>query len=431
MKNLIEALTASIDPASLLTRVAEQACVFAPKADGAAVSLCTDDYLTVVSAYGVSEPLLGNAVPARGTFQALALQTQTPQCSGDATTDPRLNPQMCELASDLGIRSWVAIPLYHQDTALGALNVMASASDAFSPLDVAGIASMGRFVSALIGSHSDMRRLLTEWLEDPATPDDSPTTQFLASFLIPNLARTDFITRRVDDLLDNATSFRAVFQPVVDLHTGITLGFEGLCRFPQTAEMDTASWFREARRVGRGIALELAALHTILDAARDIPDEFDVGVNLSPLAALNAEVQDILLSTDRQLVLELTEHERFPEDLNEGLKPLRDKGILLAVDDAGAGFASFTQILRIRPEIIKLDGEFIRGIEHDSVKRALAASIVQFAAELGAFPVAESIENAEQKEVVQRLGIPRGQGFFLGRPCSATELFGAQDGRGA
>ncbi|MDZ7882823.1 MAG: EAL domain-containing protein [Mycobacterium sp.] len=428
MKNLIAALMKSVEPGSLMARIAEQTCVFLPKADGAAVSLCTDDYLTIVSAHGISESMLGNVLPAQGTFQALALETGLPQCSSDATQDDRLHPQVREIAERLGIRSWVTIPLYHQEKALGALTVVAKAAEAFNPIDVVGIASMGRFVSLLLGSHSEMGQLLTDFLTDPTTVQDSPATHFLASFLVPHLARTDDITDRVESLLRDAHNFQAVFQPVVDLQSGQTLGFEGLCRFPSTpaAGLTTNNWFEEARRVGRGNALEVAALRAVLDAAKGIPEKFDVGVNLSPLAALTPEVQSILMSADRQLVLELTEHERFPDDLSAGLKPLRDNGIIVAVDDAGAGFASFTQILRLCPDIIKLDGEIIRGIERDSVKRALAASVVQFAAELGAIPVAESIENSEQKEVVYRLGIPRGQGYFIGRPCGAAELFPAQ-----
>lgn len=422
MENLIAALAESVEPTALMAKIVEQICAFIPKADGAAVSLCNDDFLTVVCAHGLAKSLLGNVFPTRGTFQALARESGLPQHTGNAARGPQLPAQLRRWALDSGVQSWVTIPLYHQRSPLGALNIVSAVAAAFSPADVAEIASMGRFVSALIDSHSELRALLADLASETVKAEDSPAALFIASFL-PNLARTDYLTRRVVDLLQDASNFHALFQPIVDLRTGKTVGFEGLCRFPQARDMDTPTWFREARRVGRGIPLELAALHTILDAARNIPEQFKVAANLSPLAALNPDIQELLMSTERPLVLELTEHERFPNDMNEKLKPLRDKGILLAIDDVGAGFSSFSQILRLRPDIIKLDGEFIRGIEHDSVKRALAAAVVQFSAELGAVLVAESIENSAQKDVVRQLGIPQGQGYFLGRPCSARQLF--------
>lgn len=127
-------------------------------------------------------------------------------------------------------------------------------------------------------------------------------------------------------------------------------------------------------------------------------------------------MQDILTSAEYRLVVEITEHEPFPEDFAVRLKPLRDKGIDLAIDDAGAGFASFTQLLRLRPDMIKIDGELTSDIENDPVKRALATSIVQLATELGSSTVAEAIENPQQMCALRALGIQYGQGYLLGRP---------------
>ncbi|WP_082994529.1 EAL domain-containing protein [Mycobacterium sp. 1245801.1] len=68
---------------------------------------------------------------------------------------------------------------------------------------------------------------------------------------------------------------------------------------------------------------------------------------------------------------------------------LRDRGISVAADDAGAGYASFTQLLRLRPDINKIDGELIAGIDDDPVKRALATALNSLASELHAKLVAE------------------------------------------
>lgn len=421
MQKLTAVLAASIDPVSLMSRIAEQTCLFTPKADGAAVSIYTpDEEFVVVSAHGLVESLLGLTLPSEGTFQGRAIETGQPQISHETSTDPLLTAQVREIGNRLGIHSLVVIPLMHNDIAVGALSVTATEANRFTDADVAAITSISRFVSALIDSHSELSRLLDDLLADPRTQNADSTARFLASVLLPEVIGDDQLHGRIDALLSEP-ALLPVFQPIVDLSTGEPLGFEGLSRFPAAPEMTPAQWFDTARRLGRGYSLELLALHQILAAATRMPTDCFIAVNLSPLTALDPTVQDILCSAKRRLVVEITEHEPFPDDFAEQLKPLRAEGIELAVDDAGAGFASFTQLLRLRPDIIKIDGELTRGIENDPVKRALAGSIVQLATELGSLTIAEAIECHPQMLALRGLGINFGQGFLLGRPDRAPD----------
>ena len=91
-------------------------------------------------------------------------------------------------------------------------------------------------------------------------------------------------------------------------------------------------------------------------------------------------------------------------------------GVRLAVDDAGAGFASFRHILRLCPEYIKLDRTLIENIAEDPARRALAAAVVLFALEMGSAVVAEGVETLAELRTAQTLGIDAAQGFLLGRP---------------
>lgn len=417
MRNLIAAVNASIDPGALMRRIAEQMCLFTPKADGAAVSILTpNDEFVVVSAYGVVDSLLGLALPMEGTFQGRAVATGRPQVSSDAPADPALTPEVRDIGSRLGIRTLVVIPLLHRGVAIGAMSITARQAKKFDDRDIAAIVATCRFISGLISAHTELSSLLDDFLDSPYSPDDDSTARFLASVLLPDVAQHDRLHQRMDALLDGEANLDVVFQPIVDLTTRAVVGYEGLCRFPADPDLSPMHWFDTARRLGRSLALELAALRRLLDEAEHIPATSFIAANLSPTTATDSSVQSLLLSVERPLVVEITEHEPFPDDLAEALKPLRDAGIRLAIDDAGAGFASFNQLLRLRPDIIKIDGDLTRGIAADPVRRALAASIVRLATELNAVTVSESVEEPEQLETVRRLGVNLGQGYLLGRP---------------
>lgn len=425
MHKLATVLAASLDPVSLMSRIAEQTCLFTPKADGAAISIYTqDEKFVVVSAHGLVASLLGLVLPADGTFQGRAIATGQPQVSHETSADMSLTPQVREIGNRLGIHSLVVIPLMHNGVAIGALSVTATEAGRFNDADILVITSISEFVSALIDSHAELSRLLDDLLGDPRTPNADSAARFLASVLLPETIRHDHLHDQLDTVLATPSELLPVFQPIVDLATGHTLGFEGLSRFPATPELTPAQWFGTARQLGRSYPLELMALRRILSDAHTIPNDCFVAVNLSPLTVLDPTVQDILTSAEHRLVVEITEHDPFPEDFAARLKPLRDKGIQLAIDDAGAGFASFTQLLRLRPDMIKIDGELTAGIENDPVKRALATSIVQLATELGSSTIAEAIENPQQMRALQALGIQYGQGFLLGPPLTARSRAG-------
>jgi len=96
-------------------------------------------------------------------------------------------------------------------------------------------------------------------------------------------------------------------------------------------------------------------------------------------------------------------------------------GARLAVDDVGAGYASLRHILRLDPNLIKLDLSLTRNIQNDRRKRALAASLISFAHETGCAVIAEGIEQDGEKQALIELGADYGQGYFLGRPGPLPE----------
>jgi EAL domain-containing protein (putative c-di-GMP-specific phosphodiesterase class I)/AmiR/NasT family two-component response regulator len=216
-------------------------------------------------------------------------------------------------------------------------------------------------------------------------------------------------------------SFSMVFQPIVDLHDGRLVGVEALARFACEPHRPPNEWFAEAADVGLGSELELAAVDAAVHHLDRVPGQAFMSVNVSAAAAMRPELRGVLAGVDgSRLVLELTEHSRIEdyEPLLSALYLHRRHGVRIAVDDTGAGYAGLQHILRLRPDMIKLDLDLTRDIHADPARRALAGSLKTFAGEIGAVVVAEGIEVRSDLVTLQALGVPWGQGFHLGRPTA-------------
>ncbi|GAB3568120.1 hypothetical protein GCM10027405_29490 [Arthrobacter alkaliphilus] len=228
------------------------------------------------------------------------------------------------------------------------------------------------------------------------------------------------VKARIEAMLSERT-LQTAFQPIRSLHTGSILGAEGLTRFVGSPGVSPEAWFLEAASVGLGVDLEILALETALAAAAGLPDPLFVALNLSPLACLDPRLPGLLTASGipaARIVLEVTERHQVKdyEPLAAALAPLRNSGLRIAIDDAGAGFASMRHILQLSPDLIKLDREIISGIDTNNAQRALVAALVTFASEIDAVLVAEGIETEAERDALTGLGAPLGQGYLLGRP---------------
>jgi EAL domain-containing protein (putative c-di-GMP-specific phosphodiesterase class I) len=167
-----------------------------------------------------------------------------------------------------------------------------------------------------------------------------------------------------------------------------------------------------------------------------LPVNSFLSLNVSPAVAATRALHTKLATVPgARIVLELTEHERVVdyETLRPWLDDLRSDGVRIAVDDAGAGYAGLQQIVGLEPDIVKLDLALTRGIDRDPVRRALARCLVSFADEIGAVVLAEGVETLSELEVLRSLGIPWGQGYYLGRPAMAPvedEVASVENGAG-
>jgi EAL domain-containing protein (putative c-di-GMP-specific phosphodiesterase class I) len=217
-------------------------------------------------------------------------------------------------------------------------------------------------------------------------------------------------------------AFLPVFQPIVELATGDVVGYEALTRFVDGSPPEQV--FGEASRVGLTLELEAATLASSLEASATLPASVWLNFNASPEFVLAGEsLASIMARRGRQLVLELTEHVAISDyaALRGALHRL-GPSVRLAVDDAGAGFASLRHILELRPDYVKLDWSIVHGVHGDPARQALVAGMVHFAAKTGMTLVAEGVETAADARRLSQLGVPLAQGYRFGRPLLAGQI---------
>jgi EAL domain-containing protein (putative c-di-GMP-specific phosphodiesterase class I)/FixJ family two-component response regulator len=210
-----------------------------------------------------------------------------------------------------------------------------------------------------------------------------------------------------------------VFQPIIDLETRVEIGVEALARFGSIPMKPPDQWFAAATALELGLQLELRTMREALAGLSKIPDDVFLALNSSHHTAESPELVDRLEGVERRIVLEITEHEAIEDygALAEALAPLRERGLRVAVDDVGAGYASLRHALQLAPDMVKMDMSLTRGIDRDPGRRALAAALISFAGETNMTIIAEGIETAAELDALRELGVRYGQGFYFARPA--------------
>jgi len=215
---------------------------------------------------------------------------------------------------------------------------------------------------------------------------------------------------------------RLVYQPIVDLARGIVAGYECLSRFEGAIVAPPNIWFDEAARDGCAIDFELRALRSALAVRETLPPDTFLTINISPEALLSNDVAAVLRAAGSLsgVVFEITEHTAVADYriLCSTVDALREAGGRVAVDDAGAGYASLRHILELRPDFVKLDRSLVAAVDRDPAMLAVVQMLGDFTSRLDSWLIAEGIERMEELDVLASLGVPLGQGFLLGRPSA-------------
>jgi EAL domain-containing protein (putative c-di-GMP-specific phosphodiesterase class I) len=330
---------------------------------------------------------VGKRIPVEDTYCRLMVQGDLPHLVQDAAFDERTAD--LPVTRETGIGAYVGAPIRLWDgTLYGTLCCLSRAAEpSLNERD----ARFLHVLAEIVADHIDRGQLEGE--------------------------KRKLEWTRVRDVLDR-DDIDIEFQPVFDLNDCTIVSLEALARFWTEPMRSPSAWFAEATEVGLGVELELAAIRSALQRLDDFPPDVALALNVSPTTALDRRFCDLLLDAADRVVIEITEHAQVDdyEELQRALAPLRQRGAQVAIDDVGAGFANLRHILRLAPDIVKLDLSLTQEISRDPAREALATSLVGFAEGVGASIVAEGISSDEDLALLRALGVAYGQGFYLARP---------------
>jgi diguanylate cyclase (GGDEF)-like protein/PAS domain S-box-containing protein len=226
-----------------------------------------------------------------------------------------------------------------------------------------------------------------------------------------------------------------VYQPIVDLGTGVVAGVEALARWsdPQLGVVPPAQFIEVAEETG--LIHELG--HWAMEqACRDLTQwpsargpGFYAAVNVSPLQLDNEQFPSSVVRSLRDhgldpsaLVLEVTEGVLLTERGRQSLRELRSHGIRIAIDDFGTGYSSLSYLRHLQVDMVKIDQTFLRPVDGSPADPAFLGAIMRLAEALQVESVCEGIETAGQLGEVQAAGCGYGQGDYLARPGPPADV---------
>jgi diguanylate cyclase (GGDEF)-like protein len=238
---------------------------------------------------------------------------------------------------------------------------------------------------------------------------------------------------RIEQALRRAVAAGEVephFQPIVDLRTRQTIGFEALARW---TDRDLGSvppnvFIPIAEERGIIGALSQLVLRKATLAARDWPPHLFLAFNLSPSQLVDQNtglhIRSILSRSGfdpRRLEIEITETGMMtdPVSAEKIVNDLRSVGIRVSLDDFGTGQSSLGRLRDFHFDKLKIDRAFVASILEDRPSQHIIRAILAMCDGLGMDVVAEGIEEEDQAETLIQFGCGGGQGYLFGRPVDA------------
>ncbi|PLV59779.1 EAL domain-containing protein [Thermotoga sp. KOL6] len=216
------------------------------------------------------------------------------------------------------------------------------------------------------------------------------------------------------------------FQPIVDTETKEVVFYESLSRGINEGGnlIPPSELFSLAQKLDVNCHINRLSIKKAVESYYSLKFDKPLSINLPPDLLVDAKyiVEDIIKPPSPDLLkkihLEITEAGEldFDEVIELVIKPLKEKGIKIAIDDVGKGYSSLNRIVKIRPDIVKIDLTLIRNIHQDRLKRYVVAALTSLCDKESIMVVAEGVETLEEFKTLKELGVRFMQGYLFAKP---------------
>lgn len=237
-------------------------------------------------------------------------------------------------------------------------------------------------------------------------------------------------TRLMNQLMDLVKNeeIDTSYQPIFSLSDSKIIGYEALSSSRVDVEFhSTELLFSVANKLNMVTDLDRLCRLKAIDRSKGwLGDDEKLFLNTNPLAITDGPFDDghffrrleennldpskvVLEITERRAI---THFDIFVKNINN----LKREGIKIAIDDAGAGYASLNSIAELQPDYLKFDMVMVRDIDKNLIKQNLCQTILEMSNNINALMIAEGIETEAELGTVKKIGVHLGQGYFLSRP---------------
>lgn len=219
-------------------------------------------------------------------------------------------------------------------------------------------------------------------------------------------------------------SFDLYFQPIVRLADESLCHYETLSRFSYG---NTQDWIMFCEDIGMAPEFDLAVCMRVIQYIENRPEysAFKFAINISGQSIGNEQFFDSLYALllthpgiEKNISFEITEsyHIDNLHEVSEALAKIKDLGFKIALDDFGAGAASFEYLLDLNVDYVKIDGKYIKNIVTSEKDQTIVKNIANMCADLKIEVIAEYVEDEEIIQILKDFGITYGQGYHYSKP---------------
>ena len=222
----------------------------------------------------------------------------------------------------------------------------------------------------------------------------------------------------------NPDALRVAFVPVADLGRAVAAGYEALVSFERDGPAAPRT-FSDALHPGTAGRMEALLVRCILAARDEVPGSAFLMVNVSAPALSSPELPAVLAEAGslERIVLVVADDTQGEQAaaVRAALERVREAGGMVAVDETGSGYASLRQLLSLRPDFVRIGGDFTMELDRDQAKAAVVETLGALASRIDAWLLAGGIPGRQELGALRRMGVPLGQGPVIGGAADAPE----------